>query len=69
MGTLGYSLWDLISRPEIEPGPPALGVWSLSHWTTKEVPTLFYMGKFFMDSTVEGYVLECAQRNIMEVKL
>ena len=24
------------------PGPPALGAWSLSHWTTREVP-----GKFF----------------------
>ena len=24
--------------PGIEPGFPALGVWSLSHWTTREVP-------------------------------
>ena len=24
--------------PGIEPGPPALGVWSLNHWTSKEVP-------------------------------
>ena len=22
----------------IEPRPPALGAWSLSHWTTREVP-------------------------------
>ena len=22
----------------MEPGPPALGVWSLSHWTPREVP-------------------------------
>ena len=22
----------------MEPGPPALGVWSLNHWTTKAVP-------------------------------
>ena len=29
-----------------QPGPPALGVWSLSHWTTKEVPRtiLNYLG-------------------------
>ena len=26
------------NRPGIEPGPPALGAWSLSHWTTREVP-------------------------------
>ena len=31
-------MWDLVPRPGIEPGPPALGVWSLTHWTTREVP-------------------------------
>ena len=29
---------DLVPRPGIEPGPPALGVQSLTHWTTREVP-------------------------------
>ena len=29
---------DLVPRPGIEPGPPALGEWSLIHWTTREVP-------------------------------
>ena len=24
--------------PGIKPGPPALGAWILSHWTTREVP-------------------------------
>ena len=27
----------LIPWPEIEPMPPAVEVWSLDHWTTKEV--------------------------------
>ena len=31
---------DLVPRPGIEPGPPALGARSLTHWTTREVPTL-----------------------------
>ena len=31
------SMWDLVSWPEIEPRPPALGALSLSHWTTGEV--------------------------------
>ena len=31
-------IWDLGPRPEIEPGPPVLGTWSLTHWTTREVP-------------------------------
>ena len=29
---------DLVSRPGIKPGPPALGAWSLTRWTTREVP-------------------------------
>ena len=35
---LSGSVWALVSWPEIEPGPPAQGAQSLSHWTTKEVP-------------------------------
>ena len=34
------SMWDLVPRPGIEPRPPALGVWSLTHWTTREVPLI-----------------------------
>ena len=30
-------MWDLVSWPGIKPRPHALGVQSLSHWTTKEV--------------------------------
>ena len=30
-------MWDLVSRPGIQPRPPALGAWSLSHGTTREV--------------------------------
>ena len=38
---------DLVHRPGIEPGPPALGGRSLTHWTTREVPPLtFYSGKW-----------------------
>ena len=33
MLTLSCGMWDQVPRPVIEPGPPALGVWSLSHWT------------------------------------
>jgi len=31
-------MWDLVPLPEIEYGPPALGLKSLSHWTTREIP-------------------------------
>ena len=29
----------LVPRPGIEPGPPALGVQSVSRWTAREVPS------------------------------
>ena len=31
-------MWELVPWPGIEPGPPGLGAWSLSHWTTRKVP-------------------------------
>ena len=30
-------MWDLVLQPGTEPRPPALGTWSLSHWTTREI--------------------------------
>ena len=32
-------MWDLVPRPGIERGPAALGARSLTHWTTRGVPT------------------------------
>ena len=37
---LSRSMWNLVPRPGIEPRSPALGVWSLSHRTTREIHTL-----------------------------
>ena len=34
---ISCGMWNLVSWPGIEPGPPALRAWSLSHWTTREV--------------------------------
>ena len=36
--TLSCGMWDLVPLPGMEPRLPALGVWSLSHQTTGEVP-------------------------------
>ena len=38
--SLCCGMWDLVPWPGIEPRPPALGAWSLSHWTTMEAPEL-----------------------------
>ena len=35
---LGCSMWSPVPWPGIELQPPALRAWSLSHWTTREVP-------------------------------
>ena len=37
-GIFSCSMWCLVPWPEMESRPPALGSWSLSHWTTREVP-------------------------------
>ena len=39
--TLNSGLWDLVPWSGIEPELSALGEWSLSHWTTREVPKTF----------------------------
>ena len=38
MWTLTWDMWDLITWSGIEPGTPALGAWSLSYRTTREIP-------------------------------
>lgn len=37
-----WGMWALVPRPEMEPGPPTLGVPSLSHWTTGEIPVIIF---------------------------
>ena len=57
---LRWGIRDLVPWPGIEPGPPALGTQSLSHWTTREVPRslrIFGAGKLFFFG--KGYPFEC----------
>ena len=51
MWTLGCGMWDLVPWPGIEPGPTALGTWSLSHGTTREVPGHSQLWFFFFFKT------------------
>ena len=53
MEVLSCGMRDLVPRSRIEPGPPALGVQSLNHWTTREVPTLFLE----LDTVTQVYLL------------
>ena len=38
MWTLSWGMEDLVPWPGMEPRPSALGMWSLSHWSTREGP-------------------------------
>ena len=40
---LSCSMCDLVSWPGIEPGPPDLEVWSVSHWTARKVTSLIVL--------------------------
>ena len=39
--TLSCGMWDPVPWPGIEPRPPTLEAWSLSHWTTGKSPSLY----------------------------
>ena len=46
MRALGCDMRDLVPQPGFEAGPPALRAWSLSHWTTSEVPRFSFKYMF-----------------------
>ena len=45
---LRCSLWDPVSWPGTEHGPPALGARSLSHQITKEVPVCNFLNQYLL---------------------
>ena len=46
-------MWDLVPWPGIERRPPAWRAWSLSHWTTREVPVYInlYQSKIYIQKS------------------
>ena len=50
---------DLAPRPGIEPGPPALGVCSLNHWTTREVPPHCGFDSHFPNGVEHSFICFC----------
>ena len=47
----------LVPQPEIEPVPPALGQWSLNHWTTREIPHVAFLNLVLGDSQLTNNVM------------
>ena len=65
MWMLSCIMWDVVPWPEIETRAPALGVWSLSHWTTREVPAFFSFVRrenYFPHSSTIGYPATCIRQ-------
>ena len=54
----GCSTWDLVPWPGMEPGPPALGAQTVSHWTAREVPKKIYLN-FYKNLVFSENVLFC----------
>ena len=61
------SMWDLVPWPGIEPGPPALGAWSLSHWTTREVLGAFTSAQAERLVEIEDSALSSVARGLYQV--
>ena len=57
MRTLSLGIQNLVYWPGIESSSSALGAWSLSLWTTGEIPNQSFFRKFFPGSP-PGYLLK-----------
>ena len=44
----------LVPQPGLESMPPAVGAWSLNHWTTREVPLHFFLSNLWSSQMVTG---------------
>ena len=49
--TLSCNMWDLVPWSGIEPRPPALKAWSLSHMKTREVSVLNFESSLYIKDT------------------
>ena len=56
VGSFSSSLWhaNMCKQPRIEPRPPVLRARSLSHWTTREVPVIFFF--IIITITLQGFL-------------
>ena len=52
--TLSWGMRDLIPWLGIKPGLPALGVWNLSHCTTREVPGVCFYAPYLSWGALQG---------------
>ena len=58
---LRCSMQDLVPWPGIEPGPPAMGVRSLNHWTTRKSPDHLLMWLQNTLNKLHEKIMHCVQ--------
>ena len=57
---LSCGMWDLVPWPDMEPGPPALEAWSLSHWTPEKfqhMPVILWELLTFLHKVLQVYLV------------
>ena len=58
--------FSLVPQPGIKPMPPALGAWSLNHWTAREVPAFGLLARICMKIyCVNGVYRECERQRLV----
>ena len=57
---LSYTCGISVSWPGVESMPPALGAWSLSHWTTREVPCILLL----FDCVIKSCLFEIKESQV-----
>ena len=60
-------VWDLVPWPGMEPKPTALGAWSLSHWTTREVPPDIFICQLWVDKIHSDYIQMCKEKTVVSL--
>ena len=60
---LSCGMWDLVLWPGVKPGPPALGVQCLGHWSTGQVPILIIFNCTYCSVALSTLVLLCSHHH------
>ena len=64
--------WILVPQPGIEPVPPAVEAWSLSHWAASEVPCgwcFLYPKKSLLTLSLKRYSSVFTSKNVIGIKV
>ena len=64
---IGRGVWDLAPWPGMEPKPTALGAWSLSHCTTRDVPPDIFICQLWADKIHSDYVQMCKEKTVVSL--